>query len=323
MDRAYSIMRVKSFDDEERVIEGIASTPEPDRTADIVEPYGAKFKLPMPLLLDHDHKNAVGVVEVANVTPKGIAFKARIAKIAEPGEAKDLVDKAWQLVKHKLRAAVSIGFRPLEHEILPTGGIRFKAWEWFELSLVAVPANSGCTITTAKRFDQQTLARLNPRQPVSLPSVPTDVSLSYPFNWDAEFQKSMAGLEQRAKDATDELRGISSQSVLAAQHGLILTLADQIQRLGLVVEGSQQQHAAVVKIHNNLHRSLKAHKALQYKGVFNPGATYEHGNFVSHQGSLWHCDAATTTDKPGENNTHWTLAVKRGRSCNCRGRGED
>jgi hypothetical protein len=91
----------------------------------------------------------------------------------------------------------------------------------------------------------------------------------------------MAGLEQRAKDATDELRGISSQSVLAAQHGLILTLADQIQRLGLVVEGSQQQHAAVVKIHNNLHRSLKAHKALQYKGVFNPGATYEHGNFVS------------------------------------------
>jgi hypothetical protein len=36
-------------------------------------------------------------------------------------------------------------------------------------------------------------------------------------------------------------------------------------------------------------------------------------NFVEHEGSLWHCGAASTKLRPGENNTDWTLAVKRGR----------
>ncbi|HET7375515.1 MAG TPA: hypothetical protein VFK30_02340, partial [Anaerolineae bacterium] len=44
--RAYSILEIKSFDEEQRIIEGVATTPTADRVGDIVRPLGAKFKLP-------------------------------------------------------------------------------------------------------------------------------------------------------------------------------------------------------------------------------------------------------------------------------------
>jgi hypothetical protein len=152
MDRAYSTIQIKRVAEDERVIEGIATTPTPDRMQDVVEPLGGKFVTPLPLLLDHDSRQAVGQVIEARATSAGIEFRARIAKIAEPGSAKDLVDSCWQLVKAKLRAAVSIGFRTLPGgiEVMPNGGLRYKSWEWLELSLVAVPANAEAQIFSAK-----------------------------------------------------------------------------------------------------------------------------------------------------------------------------
>jgi hypothetical protein len=50
MRRAYSTFKVKTFDEEQRIIEGVATTPTTDRVGDIVEPRGAKFKLPFPAL---------------------------------------------------------------------------------------------------------------------------------------------------------------------------------------------------------------------------------------------------------------------------------
>jgi hypothetical protein len=48
-----------------------------------------------------------------------------------------------------------------------------------------------------------------------------------------------------------------------------------------------------------------------YRGVYADGAGYEPGDMVTHGGSLWHCNEATTI-KPGEG-ALWTLAAKRGR----------
>ena len=168
MNRAYAWVSVTKAADGSRVIEGTATTPRPDRHADSVASEGAEYRLPLPLLLDHNHVEAVGTVEHANVTAKGIRFRARIAKIAEPGAAKDLVDKAWSLVSNGLRAAVSIGFRPLEMEPLATGGLLFKRWEWMELSLVAVPANADATIDTIKRYDREARLKANPARVVKL-----------------------------------------------------------------------------------------------------------------------------------------------------------
>lgn len=156
--RAYSVFEVKSYDLDERTIEGIATTPTPDRMDDVVESLGAQFKLPIPLLWQHRSGEPVGHVEFAEVTEKGIPFRARLAKIEEPGELKNLVDKAWQAVKAKLVRGVSIGFRALEVEPIFKGkndfvGFRFKSWEWLELSLVTIPANSEASISTIRSLD--------------------------------------------------------------------------------------------------------------------------------------------------------------------------
>lgn len=162
MNKAFVALSIKAVDDGERRIEGWATTSAVDRAGDIVMPQGAKYKLPLPFLLDHDHKLVVGEVDRVEVTPKGIKFWAHIKTIAEPGEIKDLCDKAWSLVRNGLRRSVSIGFSALKYEPLPSGGLKFTQWEWLELSAVGIPANGEAQITTVKSFEEgkryQTLA---------------------------------------------------------------------------------------------------------------------------------------------------------------------
>jgi HK97 family phage prohead protease len=152
MNRAFVNFEIKSLDDDARTIEGWATTPEVDRMGDIVLPKGAEYELPIPFLLDHDHSQVVGEVDRVVVTDKGIKFWASIKKIAEEGDAKALCDKAWSYIKHGLRKAVSIGFRPLEFDVLPNGGLKFTSWEWYELSAVGIPAQPGAKITGTKTF---------------------------------------------------------------------------------------------------------------------------------------------------------------------------
>lgn len=158
LNRAYSILNIKTLTDEERLIEGIASTPEIDRVGDIVVSMGAKFKIPMPLLWQHRADSPVGHVEFAQPTKEGIPFRARIAKIEEPGELKNLVDKAWQAVKAKLVSAVSIGFSIESFEIMKSGGWKINEWEWLELSLVTIPANASASIHAIRSIDCDLLA---------------------------------------------------------------------------------------------------------------------------------------------------------------------
>ena len=162
MNKAFVALSIKAVDDDERRIEGWATTSAVDRAGDIVMPQGAKYKLPLPFLLDHDHKLVVGEVDRVEVTPKGIKFWAHIKNITEPGEIKDLCDKAWSLVRNGLRRSVSIGFSALKYEPLPSGGLKFTQWEWLELSAVGIPANGEAQITTVKSFEEgkryQTLA---------------------------------------------------------------------------------------------------------------------------------------------------------------------
>jgi HK97 family phage major capsid protein/HK97 family phage prohead protease len=164
LNRAYSTLSIKSFTDEERLIEGIASTPKLDRQGDIVDSMGAKFSIPMPLLWQHRSDSPVGHVEFARPTKEGIPFRARIAKIAEPGELKNLVDKAWQAVKARLVGAVSIGFTIDTFEIMKEGGWHIKEWEWLELSLVTIPANADATIHAIRSIDDALLTASGQKQ---------------------------------------------------------------------------------------------------------------------------------------------------------------
>lgn len=153
--RAYSLFEVKDVDDEQRVIRGMATTPTTDRVGDIVESMGIKAAAVIPLFLYHDSRQTVGTVRLGKPTPKGVPFEAQIPKVLEPGRLKDRVDEAWQMVKYRLIAAVSIGFKEVSGKVeaLKTGGLRFIESEVFELSLVPIPANAEATISSIKAFD--------------------------------------------------------------------------------------------------------------------------------------------------------------------------
>ncbi|MGI9336437.1 MAG: HK97 family phage prohead protease, partial [Gammaproteobacteria bacterium] len=156
MNRAYALLDVKRVDTEARTIEGIASTPEVDRVGDIVEPAGAQFKLPLPLLWQHGHDSPIGDVIEADVTDAGIRIKA---KIAQAGLA-DYIDRAWTLIKAGLVRGLSIGYRVLDDGAEPLdpkdpwGGLRIEQWELLELSAVTIPANASAGITSVKQLKE-------------------------------------------------------------------------------------------------------------------------------------------------------------------------
>jgi len=171
LNRAYSLLEIKRVDEDAREITGWATTPEADRLNDIVEPEGAQFKLPLPLLWQHDAGDPIGQVTHAKVGKAGIEIVAKIAK-GVTGE----IDRKWSLIKAGLVPGLSIGFKPTEHEFIPeTKGIRFKKWNWFELSAVTIPANQAASITTIRSFDTAQRAALG-RKTVSLDSNPAGAS---------------------------------------------------------------------------------------------------------------------------------------------------
>lgn len=147
---SWSTLTIKSVNDEQRVIRGIASTPSTDRSHDVVDPRGATFTLPFPLLSQHDHSSPIGEVTSAIVTDKGIEIEAVIPKNSGLG----YVDKAWLQIKSGLVRGLSIGFRALEAS--PTKnkkGVHFTKYEIIELSAVTVPCNQDASIYSIKQLD--------------------------------------------------------------------------------------------------------------------------------------------------------------------------
>lgn len=173
MKYAYSLLETKDFDesDDKITVKGIASTPTPDRSLDVVEPMGAKFETPMPLLWMHNNEKPVGHVTFAEPNENGIPFVAEIPKIAESGILKDRIDEAIHSLKYKLVAAVSIGFKSSDYDILKSGGLHFKTWDWLELSLVTIPANPEAKINLVKSLDRASRVALDTEE--AQPEKPT------------------------------------------------------------------------------------------------------------------------------------------------------
>lgn len=160
LDRGYCVFLTKSVDEEQRIVEGVASTIHPDRQQDIVVPAGAKMSLPLPFLYQHNPHQPIGHVIAAKVTDAGIEIRAQIAK----GIA--FIDDAWALIKAGLVAGLSLGFRPLTDPvpIAGTQGLRFDSFEILEISAVTIPANMSASITSIKSADQALLAASANRQ---------------------------------------------------------------------------------------------------------------------------------------------------------------
>lgn len=144
MQKAFSEITIKSVDDEQGIITGLASTPAPDRVGDIVESNGIEAKFPLPLLWQHSHDAPIGHVLSATVTPAGYEIVAQVMK-----DASVAISERWNLIKNGLVRGLSIGFRPLKSEPIERGN-RFLSVELLEISAVTVPANAGASITSVK-----------------------------------------------------------------------------------------------------------------------------------------------------------------------------
>jgi HK97 family phage major capsid protein/HK97 family phage prohead protease len=157
---AYAVLECKRADGGPRRIAGIATTPTPDRAGDVLDPLGATFRNPLPLLWHHDVERPIGTVQLQAPTAKGITFEAMLPDVDTPGPLRDRVEEAWQSIKAGLITGVSIGYRVLDGglSILKNGSRHFSSVEICELSLVTVPANMDATIRTIKQLDASYLA---------------------------------------------------------------------------------------------------------------------------------------------------------------------
>jgi len=171
--RAYSVLSVKSFDDDKREFSGVATTPSVDRVGDIIDPLGVEFKNPLPLLHQHKHDKPIGKVWFEKPTKDGIKFRAQMPKIEEPGELQDRVNTAWGEIKYGLVTATSIGFRPIEYSFLDNGGVNYQKTEVFELSAVTIPAQADAIISQVKSLDAAFRAAEGVPEP-EIPEAPKD-----------------------------------------------------------------------------------------------------------------------------------------------------
>ena len=153
---AWYELRVASIDDDQRIITGIATTPEPDRRGDIIDPLGATYAAEIPLLLHHDKERPVGVARLGTATAAGIPFTATLPTAIHGSSAlRDRIEEAWASIKAGLLKGVSIGYRavPAWMKPLASGGFLFVKSEIIELSLVTVGANPAAGITGIKAID--------------------------------------------------------------------------------------------------------------------------------------------------------------------------
>ena len=167
--KSFGSFEIKAVDEEKRTFTGVASTPNQDRSKDIMIPKGAKFQLPMPLLFHHDMRQPIGHVTDAKVTSKGIEVELHIPEIKEAGRLKDRVDEAYQSLKYDLVKGLSVGFLPNwdKAEMIKGGGIQFDEWEWYELSLVTIPDNRDSGTDFRKAFEEHKAAL--GKQPQNIP----------------------------------------------------------------------------------------------------------------------------------------------------------
>lgn len=213
--RAYSVMQIKSVDEEKRILEGIASTPTPDRMNDVVVPEGMQFSLPFPFLYQHNARQPIGHVVEAKISKDGLRVRIQLAKAG----VADFIDEAWTLIKEGLVRGMSIGFRSLEESWDKTlGGYKFLRTEIMELSAVTIPANAEANITAIKSASLEARAAFGHERPGQVrlsttnpPGVPGYLSRSNTVKTIAEQIAAFEARRQANVARMEAIRGKSAE----------------------------------------------------------------------------------------------------------------
>ena len=175
---AFGLFKVNAVDDDKRTFKGVASTITADRMADVMEPKGAQYKLPMPFLYQHDSRQVIGHITKAKVNKTDIEVEGYVENLPDaPPSLKERLDVAWAELKSGLVRGLSIGFVPVESAYnQQTGGFHYQVWDWFELSMVTIPANAEASITAVKSIDESCRATLRTKMATHTFKLPAESS---------------------------------------------------------------------------------------------------------------------------------------------------
>jgi HK97 family phage major capsid protein len=239
--RAYARLELKAVDAERRTLTGVATSAATDRYGDVVEPAGAEFALPLPLLWQHDSKSPIGEVTQARQVGDAIEITAQIAKTDVPGVLKDRLDMAWQSITLGLVRGLSIGFMSLEDSYdKVTGGLHFLRWQWLELSAVTIPANADASIHTIRAYDTSDAAAPGPRvRPVSRSlSGVSDSPRVVSMRWKSPMAKKTYGEQISGWEATRAAKTARMDELLekSGDAGETLTEDEKTEHDGLALD---------------------------------------------------------------------------------------
>ncbi len=206
--KAYSVLTIKSINEEQRILEGIATTPAPDRVNDVVVPEGIKFKLPFPFLYQHRSDKPIGNVVAASIDKEGMRVKIQVSPSLP---AVPWIDEAWALIKAKLVRGLSIGFRSLEESWDKTlNGYKYLSVEILELSAVTIPANAEASITSVKAFDAREQAASGRKQ---LPRIVVIDGFNPGVSGSTAIQPNNGGSKIMAKTIAEQIAALEASRV--------------------------------------------------------------------------------------------------------------
>lgn len=142
-------------------LEFVLSDETVDRMGDVISAKGwdlAWFKKNPIALFGHSSDFPIG--KWANVRVEGGKLKGRLVLAAEGTSRR--IDELRSLVEQGILRAVSVGFRPIESELVddrnPYGGVRYLKQSLLECSLVSVPANpAALAVAKSMQISEDTL----------------------------------------------------------------------------------------------------------------------------------------------------------------------
>lgn len=108
----------------------------PDSYGDLIEPSAFKFAPEVPMLMEHEQRQVVGIWNSYEVTNKGLEVKGRLfLEGVEPAR------QARRFMKSHVMSGLSIGYRLHEHKARPEGGRVLTDLTITEISLCRRPVH--------------------------------------------------------------------------------------------------------------------------------------------------------------------------------------
>ena len=147
-------MKAGAIDEETRRVKIAVSSEEPversfgkeilDHTEKSVDLSFAKSGR-MPLLMDHDPKQQIGVVEDVTLDSSARVLRATV-RFGKNGMAKEIFDD----VIDKIRSNISVGYQVNKMQREGEDSYRVNSWKVHEVSLVSIPADTSVGVGRAK-----------------------------------------------------------------------------------------------------------------------------------------------------------------------------